>query len=125
MDSSLLKARENWYQAFFSGNTQLMEEIEAESFLVLNEYGAQTKQEQLSGIASALRAGKWFPSGTSKQDSSIHIQENESFSVVSGKGLTLIAGNLKKAPIFFSEVWCNTAGSWKVLHLHYTSVKNG
>jgi len=126
MDSrSLLEAREIWYQAFFSGNTQLMEDIEAESFLVINEHGTQTKKEQLGAIALALSAGQWFPSGASKQDSSINIQQHGGFCVVSGKGRTLIGGSIKKAPVFFSEVWGHAAGSWQVLHLHYTPAQNG
>jgi len=101
-----------------------MEEIEAESFIVVNEFGTQTKREQLSAIAAAQTAGQWFPSGTRKQDSSIHIQQHGSFSVVSGEGLTLIGGSQKKAPVVFSEVWGNTAGTWQVFHLHYTSIRN-
>jgi hypothetical protein len=123
--SSLVDIRESWYQAFFSGDTQFMDGVEAQAFLVVNGHGIQTKQEQLAGIASACSAGRWFPRGTRKHDFSVAIQHHGNLCIVSGKGVTLIGGHHEKSPVFFSELWSDAAGSWQVLHLHYSPASEG
>lgn len=124
-DSKLLDVRESWYEAFFSGNTRVMDEIEAESFLVVNEHGVQTKREQLHDISVAREAGQWFPVGSRKQDTSLAVRRSGSCAVISGSGLTLVGGRSEKDSVLFSEVWCNATGAWQVLHLHYMVASNG
>ncbi len=118
----LLNTRANWYEAFFSGNTKHMSEIEADSFLVVSEFGSETKKEQLQGIAAAVNAGQWFPLNTKKHDISVVAETHGNISVVSGHSQTMV-GDLNKGSVFFSEVWCKSGNAWQVLHLHYTPAK--
>lgn len=115
----LLNTRENWYAAFFAGDTDFMASVEADSFCVVHASGVQSKWEQLHGISRAVQAEQWFPSNACKQDATLSLQNHGEFVVVSGQSHTLI-DNEKLASVFFSELWRKQEQDWQVMHLHYT-----
>jgi ketosteroid isomerase-like protein len=117
----LLNTRENWYSAFFAGDTDAMAHIEADSFCVVHESGVQSKWEQLHGISRAVLADQWFPTSVRKQDATLSLQNHGEFAVVSGQSHTLIDDE-RLASVYFSELWRKHAQDWKVMHLHYTPI---
>jgi hypothetical protein len=115
----LLNTRENWYAAFFAGDTDFMASVEADSFCVVHASGVQSKWEQLHGISRAMQADRWFPSNACKQDASLSLQNHGEFVVVSGQSHTLIDEE-RLGSVYFSELWRKQAQDWQVMHLHYT-----
>ena len=118
---NLLNTREDWYAAFFSGDTDFMSSVQADSFNVVHASGVQSKWEQLHGISLAVQADLWFPDTAHKQDASLSLQYHGEFAVVSGQSQTLI-GDLLLSSVFFSELWHKTPHEWQLMHLHFTPV---
>ncbi len=58
---ALIKVRENWYSAFFSGDVEHLARVQADGFTVTTERGVQSKKSQIDAISSAKRNGTWFP----------------------------------------------------------------
>ena len=123
MDQQLLRTRKKWYSAFIAGDVGTMHEIEAESFTVINDFGAQNKNEQLNNISKAVDGGHWFAPGSRTEDLSLEILHLGNFSFIHGQGLTIFKNN-KTPAIFFSELWQNIDGQWRVINLHYTAARN-
>lgn len=123
MEEALLAARECWLTAYASGDVATLELIESVQFSVTNEHGTQSKQEQLAGIAAAVNAKTWFPSGTKTRDEKreVHIQGNTA--LIRGFGCT-ITPRCTLPTIAFTEVWQQVGNAWQALHLHYTKVNS-
>lgn len=117
----LLSTREDWYAAFFAGDTDFMATVEADSFCVVHASGVQSKWEQLHGISRAVQADQWFPDSACKQDASLSLQNHGEFAVLSGQSHTLI-DDVRQGSVFFSELWRRNDDDWQVMHLHYTPV---
>jgi hypothetical protein len=66
----LLAARDAWDVAFYAGDTDAMDKVEAKEFVVIGERAGQTrmltKEEQLKGIKKAVKDKKWFPKGMTR-----------------------------------------------------------
>lgn len=122
MEESLLATRARWLHAYTSGDVATLELIEAVQFSVTNKLGTQSKHEQLSGIAAAVDANNWFPSGTRTEDKEreVHIQGNTA--LIRGYGRT-VTPRRTLPTIAFTEVWQQVGNAWQTLHLHYTEVQ--
>lgn len=105
-----------------AGDVGTMHEIEADSFTVINDFGAQNKNEQLNSIAKAVDGGRWFAPGSRTEDLSLEILHLGNFAFIHGQGLT-ISGNNKIPEIFFSELWQNIEDQWCAINLHYTTCR--
>ncbi|MDR7377662.1 ketosteroid isomerase-like protein [Rhodoferax ferrireducens] len=115
----LLSTREDWYAAFFAGDTEFMAEVEADSFCVVHANGVQSKWEQLHGISRAVEADLWFPDSAYKQDAQLSLHNHGDFSVVSGLSHTWI-DDTEHSKVFFSELWRQNTQGWQLMHLHFT-----
>jgi hypothetical protein len=105
-----------------AGDVSTMHEIEAESFTVINEFGAQNKNEQLNNISNAVDGGHWFAPGSRTEDLSIEILHLGNFAFIHGQGLT-VSKSSETPSIFFSEIWQNIDDQWHVINLHYTTCR--
>ncbi|MDX5993492.1 nuclear transport factor 2 family protein [Ectopseudomonas alcaliphila] len=123
MNQQLLRTREKWYSAFIAGDVATMHEIETESFTVINDFGVQNKIEQLNNISKSVDGGRWFAPESRTEDLSLEILNLGNFAFIHGQGLT-ISKNNKTPEIFFSELWQNVDGQWRVINLHYTTARN-
>lgn len=115
----LRATRTQWYEAYVAGDTQRLAELEDASFFVVSEAGIEAGAGRLAGIASAVRAVRWFPAGSRTLDAQLELQA-VSDGIVSARGLGRIATPRgEHPPVLFTELWRRSAQGWRVLHLHY------
>jgi hypothetical protein len=125
----LLAARDAWYVAFYAGDTDAMDKVEAKEFVVIGERAGQTrmltKEEQLKGIKKAVEDKKWFPKGMTQGTEDLRIRFEGNVAVITGRGWAK-APDEKERPkeqAALTEVWVERGDGWTVLHLHYHGVK--
>jgi len=86
----LLAARDAWYVAFYAGDTDAMDKVEAKEFVVIGERAGQTrmltKEEQLKGIKKAVEDKKWFPKGMTQGTEDLRIRFEGNVAVITGRG---------------------------------------
>src|SRR5947209_8515760 len=78
----LLAARDAWYAAFYGGDTDAMDKVEAKEFVVIGDRGMLTKEEQLKGIKKAVADKKWFPKGTTQGTEDLRIRFEGNVAVI-------------------------------------------
>ncbi|WP_396622190.1 nuclear transport factor 2 family protein [Marinobacter sp. W-8] len=120
---ALIKVRENWYSAFFSGDVEHLARVQADGFTVMTERGVQSKKSQIDAISSAKRNGTWFPHGGQKHDTELTIQGSDGGALVTGQGYT-ISGQSQGPVVAFSETWEWDGAVWRVVSLSYSAVRN-
>ena len=120
----LLAARDAWYEAFYRGDTDAMDKVEAKEFVVIGDRSGGTKEEQLKGIKKAVEEKKWFPKGTAQGTEDLRLRFEGNVAVVTGRAWMKAPD--QKAPskerTALTEVWVERDGSWTVLHLHFHRV---
>ena len=117
----LLAARDAWYAAFYRGDTDAMEKVEAKEFLVIGDAVVRTKEEQLNEIKKAVEDKKWFPEGTAAVAEDLRVRFEGTAAIVTGRGWAK-GPERKDAPAMrnaLTEVWAVRDGRWTVLHLHF------
>lgn len=115
----LRATRTQWYEAYVAGDTRRLAELEDASFFVVSEAGIEAGAERLASIASAVRAGRWFPAGSRTLDARLELYA-VSEGIVSARGLGRIATPRgEHPPVLFTELWQRSAQGWSALHLHY------
>ena len=117
----LLAARDAWYEAFYRGDTDAMDKVEAKEFVVIGDRGGAAKEEQLKGIKKAVEDKKWFPKGTAQVTEDLRVRFEGNVAVVTGRAWVK-APDQKDPPkerTALTEVWVERDGRWTVLHLHY------
>ena len=125
----LLAARDAWYEAFYRGDTDAMDKVEAKEFVVIGERGGQTsmltKEEQLKGIKKAVEDRKWFPKGMTQGTEDLRIRFEGNVAVITGRGWAKAPdqNDRPKERAALSEVWVERDDGWTVLHLHFHGVK--
>lgn len=115
----LRATRTQWYEAYVAGDTERLAALEDPAFFVVSEAGIEAGGGRLAGIASAVRAGRWFPAGSHALDAQLELHA-VSDSIVSARGLGRITtprGDLP--PVLFTELWERSTQGWRALHLHY------
>ena len=122
MLNTLIENRALWLSAYVNGDTAALENIEMPQFTVINNFGIQSKQEQLKGIAEAIRSGGWFPNGTKTEDFEREVHIQGEIAIIRGLGRTVTPKHALPT-IAFTELWQNTGSTWKALHLHYSEIK--
>lgn len=115
----LRATRTQWYEAYVAGDTKRLAELEDASFFVVSEAGIEAGAGRLAGIASAVRAGRWFPAGSRTLDAQLELH-TVSDGIVSARGLGRITTPRgDHPPVLFTELWQRSAQGWRALHLHY------
>jgi ketosteroid isomerase-like protein len=120
----LLAARDAWYVAFYGGDTDAMDKVEAKDFVVVSERGLSTKDEQLRGIKKAVEDKKWFPKGMTQGTEDLRIRFEGNVAVITGRGWAK-APDQKDRPkerVALTEVWVERDDGWTVLHLHFHGI---
>ncbi|ABM20916.1 nuclear transport factor 2 family protein [Marinobacter nauticus] len=120
---ALIKVRENWYSAFFSGDVEHLARVQADGFTVTTERGVQSKKSQIEAISSAKRNGNWFPQGGQKHDTELTIQDSDGGAIVTGQGYTT-SGQSQGPVVAFSETWEWDGAAWRVVSLSYSAARN-
>lgn len=122
MSMDLLKdTREQWYRAFLSGDSELLQKVELPSFLYISEKGIETTEERYSKILTLVQSDKWFKVSAVKEDESIDYLVNGDTCLVTGISKITAKGNAL-TKVSFTELWVKCAQGWQVQCLHTSSV---
>jgi hypothetical protein len=121
-EHELLKVRQEWYAAYFKGNTEVLANIEASDFVVISDRTIEN-QRLYTNMQNAAKAGRWFPKGaTNMDDDNLRVRLQGDLAVISGSGWTKVPGLLERPPEIktaFTEIWVKRDGRWRVMHLHF------
>jgi ketosteroid isomerase-like protein len=120
----LLAARDAWYAAFYEGDIDAMDKVEAKEFVVIGERVMETKEEQLKGIKKAVDDKKWFPRGMTLGTEDLRIRFEGNVAVITGRAWVK-APDQKEPPKerdALTEVWVERDDRWTVLHLHFHEI---
>jgi len=118
----LLQARTRWFKAYFDGDVNALERIEAAEFSTICDAGKLSRQEHLDGIAAAMREGCWFAEGSKKEDANRQMLIFGSTALVTGFSQTVTLGRFMPLEAF-TEIWRHVGDDWQAVHLHYSHVK--
>ena len=118
----LLAARARWIRAYFDGDVDTLDRLEAADFSSTCRLGNQTKKEQLEGIASAVREGCWFVDGSLGEDMERHVHLLGEIALVHGVIRTEAFGQLPPS-VASTEVWQRAGSEWQALRLHFSDAK--
>jgi len=115
----LRATRTQWYEAYVAGDTERLAALEDPAFFVVSEAGIEAGAGRMVGIASAVRAGRWFPAGSRAQDAQLELHAIGD-GIVSARGLgSITTPRGAHPPVLFTELWQRCAQGWRALHLHY------
>ena len=118
----LLAARARWIRAYFDGDVDMLDKLEASDFSSTCRLGNQTKKAQLEGITSAVREGCWFADGSLGEDLERHVHMLGDLALVHGVIRTEAFGQLPPS-VASTEVWQRCGSEWQVLRLHFSDAK--
>ena len=126
-EQEITKLGRQWLDAFFRGDTVAMDRFESEDFLVVAEWGSQTKQQQLARIQRAVKENKWIPKGTSQVEEDVSVRAYGDVAVRSGRFWNKRpneSDDVSKEKGVFTEVWVRREGRWQAAHLHYSILRS-
>ena len=107
-DSDLKSTEQQWVNAYYGGDGKTLSRIEVDDFTVIaNGQKPQTKAEQLAEVEGR------GPVGVAQPNAEEEIRHYGD--------VALITGLSGKANVRFTAVWVKLNGSWKVVHLHYST----
>jgi ketosteroid isomerase-like protein len=117
----LLAAREVWYKSFNQGNTEEMDRLETNDFLVMSGFGVETKDEQLRGIKARVEAKNWKSDDSKQVTEDLRVRFYGDAAIVTGRGWTKTRNQTDppKEQFLLTEVWLERDGRWSVCHLHF------
>ncbi|MBS0451289.1 MAG: nuclear transport factor 2 family protein [Proteobacteria bacterium] len=118
----LLAARARWIRAYFDGDVDTLDRLEAADFSSTCRLGNQSKIEQLEGIAQAVREGCWFAEGSLGQDAERHVHLLGDLALVHGVIHIEAFGQLPPS-VASTEVWQRDGSDWQALRLHFSNHK--
>ncbi len=119
--SDIKKTREHWYTAYFKGDTDVLEKIEASDFYVTSPKGKEDRGTRYDTIKQAIENGKWFKTSITLEEDALEYLLNDRKAMVLGHGRTLENG----APLLemqFEEKWVKSKTGWQVQALHLNKV---
>lgn len=119
--SDIKKTREHWYNAYFKGDTDVLEKIEASDFYVTSPKGKEDRGTRYDTIKQAIETGKWFKTSITLEEDALEYLLNDRKAMVLGHGRTLENG----APLLemqFEEKWVKSKTGWQVQALHLNKV---
>ena len=118
-------ARDQWMEAFFKGDTETMDHLEADEFNVIAGNVIADKKNQLARIKESVEGGDGFPPGVMSVNVDVKIR-------FAGKDVAIVSGHVankfpgEDAPrmrFAITEVWQRTDDEWRVLHLHFHPIE--
>jgi ketosteroid isomerase-like protein len=114
-------ARQQWMKAFFAGDTETMDRLETDGFIVIAAKVIQDKKTQLAGIKQQKETGNWFPPGIVGVDVDVKTRfVGDNVAIVSGHVANKIPGEEDPRMQFaITEVWQRTGDGWRTAHLHF------
>jgi len=124
-EKEILKLRSEWYDAYFRGDTAVMERIETSDIVVISDRGIGAKREYAT-VQKAVKENRWMAPGTSKVDVELTIRMQGDVAIVHSLSWTKIPGQVEKPPenkTASTEVWVKRDGRWRVMHLQYHTLQ--
>ncbi len=126
LEKSLRAVREEYFSAFYRGDTATMAKIEADDFDVFHERqdNRQDAAEWRKGIDKLVQAKLWAPKRlvgeTVNMTMRVQMGGKWNWAVVVGAGLVENSDpKAKKEYKMFSETWDMKNGTWRLAHLHF------
>ena len=119
--SDIKKTREHWYKAYFKGDTDVLQKIEASDFYVSSPKGKEERMTRYETIKQAIQNGKWFKTDITLEEDAMEYLLNDRKAKILGHGRTLENG----APLLemnFEEKWIKSKQGWQVQALHLNKV---
>lgn len=119
--SDIKKTREHWYTAYFKGDTDVLQKIEASDFYVTSPKGKEDRVTRYDTIKRAMEKGKWFKTSITLEEDALEYLLNDRKAMVLGHGRTIENG----APLLemaFEEKWVKSKSGWQVQALHLNKV---
>ena len=115
--SDLNLIRTEWYNAFYSGNTEMLDYLEADWFISTNGQKVIYKKHQLRKID--MRPARILP-GIERYEYDVVMREFKGIACVSGKAeIKQNDGNILMA---FIENWIKVNGGWKMQFISYEKI---
>lgn len=114
--NTLMQVRQQWCQAYFGGDLELLDRVEADSFVVTFGHKVMTKADHLRLIRGCLRFGKWYQPGSQRHDLRCEIKMRGTTAVVCG--VSHVMNGKISTGINFSEIWSPAGDSWQVKFLY-------
>lgn len=116
--NDLLSIRDAWYEAYFSGDVDVLKNHESEGFTFISCDGIEKSENRYELLLEKVESGGWFKPGAKKQDSVIEVKEFGGVcAFIAGRSETYI-NDKGLGEVSFSEVWIKNNGDWKVESLH-------
>ena len=119
----LLATRARWIRAYFTGDVDTLDELEASEFSSTCRLGIQSKSEQLEGIEQAVREGCWFADSSMAEDLEREVHMLGNIALIHGVIRTAAFGQLPPS-VASTEVWQRVGSGWQVLRLHFSDAKH-
>lgn len=117
---ALRSVRKEWQDSFRRGNVELLDYIEAESFVATVDLVSQGKRERIQRIARQLQMGRWIESGLVYSEN-VETRVEGRYTVFEGVADTYLAGRLLRQSSF-KETWCLEKGRWRILALSCATI---
>ena len=121
-EQEIMTLSREWYDAYFRGDTATLERVEASDFIVMSDRVTQTKQEQVVGIQSRVKEGRWLSPGLIRHTEGVRVRAYGDVVVISGRSWNTRQGDVPQTPSVksqFTEIWMRHDGQWQVVHLHF------
>lgn len=119
--SDIKKTREHWYTAYFKGDTDVLEKIEASDFYVSSPKGKEERAARYNHIKQAMENGDWFKTDITLEEDALKYLFNDRKAKVLGHGRTLANGS-PLLEMDFEENWIKSKHGWQVQALHLNKV---
>ncbi len=115
--SDLNLMRKEWYNAFYSGDTEMLDYLEADWFISTNGQKIIYKKHQLRKID--MRSGDALPI-VERCESDVVIRSFKGIACVSGRAVIKQAD--ESILIAFIENWIKINGGWKIQFISYEKI---
>lgn len=110
--------RKEWYYAYYSGNTEQLDYIEADDFRVITNGKSFDKRRQLINIQALVDQGKWFSPNVSIREEHVKRFDLHQITAIYGESSVYDNSYLLSAGKFI-EIWVVDKGRWRVSLLGY------
>lgn len=95
--SRIAELRDEWYSAYFRGDTATLDRIEADDFVVIDPSGqVETTEGRYAGIQERVKENQWFASGTTRGPEQVEFRSYGEVMLVYGSSLQ--DGSEQKVP---------------------------
>ena len=111
--------RDEWYQAWFDGDSERLQAIELPEFIVVSQSGITPVTARYESVTTRVTQHRWFPAGTVKKDVSVSYRHFSEFCEIAGVGQTWQGDQLLSEWVF-GELWILREDQWFVKSQHIT-----